>query len=114
MKHISKLTIQEKLKTFKMGKEYCKQDEKDKKLEYPQCSICSMDIGDGEETILLLGNQVYKLTKNTESNTFGWIRKYFRMMDFVRQNPMLVKRVDKSEFVGENDESTVSNISNTI
>ena len=35
------------------------------------------------------------------SYTFGWIGMYFWMMDFVRQNPMLVKCVDKSEFTGE-------------
>jgi hypothetical protein len=37
-----------------MEKKYCKKDEKDpKKLEYPTCSICLMDINDGQNTILL-------------------------------------------------------------
>ena len=49
----SKTSI-DKLKHFKMEKKYCKKDEKDpNKLEYPTCSICLMDINDGQNTILL-------------------------------------------------------------
>ena len=49
----SKTSI-DKLKHFKMEKKYCKKDEKDpKKLEYPTCSICLMDVTDGQNTILL-------------------------------------------------------------
>jgi E3 ubiquitin-protein ligase RNF115/126 len=44
----------EKLKHFNMEKKYCKKDEKDpSKIEYPTCSICLMDINDGQKTILL-------------------------------------------------------------
>lgn len=44
----------EHLKKFKMGKEYCKKDEKDPtKIEYPTCSICLMDVTDGQDTILV-------------------------------------------------------------
>lgn len=43
-----------KLKKFKMGKEYCKKDEKDpSKFEYPTCSICLMDVAEGQDTILI-------------------------------------------------------------
>ena len=44
----------DKLKHFNMEKKYCKKDEKDpSKIEYPTCSICLMDINDGQKTILL-------------------------------------------------------------
>ena len=47
-------TSLEKLKHFNMEKKYCKKDEKDpSKIEYPTCSICLMDINDGQKTILL-------------------------------------------------------------
>jgi hypothetical protein len=49
----SKTSI-DKLKHFKMEKKYCKKDEKDpNKLEYPTCSICLMDVSEGQNTILL-------------------------------------------------------------
>ena len=41
-------------KKSKMAKEYCKKDEKDpSKFEHPTCSVCLMDIQDGEDTILV-------------------------------------------------------------
>ena len=44
----------EKLKHFKMDKKYCKKSEQDSnKLEYPECSICLMEINEGEDTILI-------------------------------------------------------------
>ena len=44
----------EKLKECNMEKKYCKKDEKDPiKIEYPTCSICLMDINEGQKTILL-------------------------------------------------------------
>ncbi len=47
-------TAIDKLKHFKMEKKYCKKSEKDpNKLEYPECSICLMEINDGQNTILL-------------------------------------------------------------
>ena len=47
-------TSLEKLKHFIMEKKYCKKDEKDpSKIEYPACSICLMDINEGQKTILL-------------------------------------------------------------
>ena len=47
-------TSLEKLKHFIMEKKYCKKDEKDPlKIEYPACSICLMDINEGQKTILL-------------------------------------------------------------
>ena len=49
----SKKTL-DKLKRFKMSKEYCKKDEKDEtKLEYPTCSICLMEVTEGQDTILV-------------------------------------------------------------
>ena len=47
-------TSLDKLKHFNMEKKYCKKDEKDpSKVEYPACSICLMDINEGQKTILL-------------------------------------------------------------
>ena len=47
-------TAIDKLKHFKMEKKYCKKSEQDpNKLEYPECSICLMEVNDGEDTILL-------------------------------------------------------------
>ena len=47
-------TAIDKLKHFKMEKKYCKKSEKDpNKLEYPECSICLMEVNDGQNTILL-------------------------------------------------------------
>ena len=44
----------DKLKHFKMEKKYCKKNEKDpNKLEYPECSICLMEVNEGQNTILL-------------------------------------------------------------
>ena len=49
----SKKTL-DKLKRFKMSKEYCKKDEADEtKLEYPTCSICLMEVTEGQNTILV-------------------------------------------------------------
>lgn len=47
-------SILDKLKKFKMSKEYCQKDSQDpNKLEYPSCSICLTDIAEGNDTILL-------------------------------------------------------------
>ena len=47
-------TAIDKLKHFKMEKKYCKKDEKDpNKFEFPECSICLMEVKEGEDTILL-------------------------------------------------------------
>ena len=47
-------TSLEKLKHFNMEKKYCKKNEKDpSKFEFPTCSICLMDITEGQKTILL-------------------------------------------------------------
>ena len=44
----------DKLKHFKMEKKYCKKSESDpNKLEYPECSICLMEVNEGQNTILL-------------------------------------------------------------
>ena len=44
----------EKLKHFKMEKKYCKKSESDSnKLEFPECSICLMEINEGQDTILI-------------------------------------------------------------
>ena len=43
-----------KLKHFKMEKKYCKKSDQDpNQLEYPECSICLMQIDEGQDTILL-------------------------------------------------------------
>ena len=37
-----------------MEKKYCKKDDKDpNKLEFPECSICLMEVKEGDDTILL-------------------------------------------------------------
>lgn len=41
-----------KLKKFLMTEEFCKKDEKGN-MEYPSCSICLIEIGKGEETLLI-------------------------------------------------------------
>ena len=47
-------TAIEKLKHFKMEKKYCKKSEQDpNKLEFPECSICLMEVNEGQNTILL-------------------------------------------------------------
>jgi hypothetical protein len=47
-------TAIEKLKHFKMEQKYCKKSENDpNKLEYPECSICLMEVNEGQNTILL-------------------------------------------------------------
>ena len=47
-------TAIDKLKHFKMEKKYCKKSDQDpNKLEYPECSICLMEVNDGQDTILL-------------------------------------------------------------
>ena len=47
-------TAIEKLKHFKMEDKYCKKSDQDpKKLEHPECSICLMEIANGQNTILL-------------------------------------------------------------
>ena len=47
-------TAIDKLKHFKMEKKYCKKDDKDpNKLEFPECSICLMEVKEGDDTILL-------------------------------------------------------------
>ena len=47
-------TAIDKLKHFKMEKKYCKKSDQDpNKLEYPECSICLMQIDEGQDTILL-------------------------------------------------------------
>ena len=44
----------EKLKHFKMEKKYCKKSDSDpNKLEFPECSICLMEVNEGQDTILL-------------------------------------------------------------
>ena len=44
----------DKLKHFKMEKKYCKKSDKDpNKLEFPECSICLMEVTEGQDTILL-------------------------------------------------------------
>ena len=44
----------DKLKHFKMEKKYCKKNEKDpNQLEFPECSICLMEVNEGQDTILL-------------------------------------------------------------
>ena len=47
-------TAIDKLKHFKMEKKYCKKSDKDpNKLEFPECSICLMEVTEGQDTILL-------------------------------------------------------------
>ena len=47
-------TAIEKLKHFKMEKKYCKKSDSDpNKLEFPECSICLMEVTEGQDTILL-------------------------------------------------------------
>ena len=47
-------TAIDKLKHFKMEKKYCKKSDNDpNKLEFPECSICLMEINEGRDTILL-------------------------------------------------------------
>ena len=47
-------TAIEKLKHFKMEKKYCKKSDSDpNKLEFPECSICLMEVNEGQDTILL-------------------------------------------------------------
>ena len=47
-------TAIDKLKHFKMEKKYCKKSDQDpNKLEFPECSICLMEISEGQNTILL-------------------------------------------------------------
>ena len=47
-------TAIDKCKHFKMEKKYCKKNDKEpNKLEYPECSICLMEINEGIDTILL-------------------------------------------------------------
>ena len=47
-------TAIDKLKHFKMEKKYCKKSDQDpNKLEYPECSICLMEVNEGQDTILL-------------------------------------------------------------
>ena len=47
-------TAIDKCKHFKMEKKYCKKNDKDpNKLEYPECSICLMEINEGQDTILI-------------------------------------------------------------
>jgi len=47
-------TAIEKLKHFKMEKKYCKKSDADpNKLEFPECSICLMEVNEGQDTILL-------------------------------------------------------------
>ena len=47
-------TAIDKLKHFKMEKKYCKKSDNDpNKLEFPECSICLMEINEGQDTILL-------------------------------------------------------------
>ena len=47
-------TAIDKLKHFKMEKKYCKKSDQDpNQLEYPECSICLMQIDEGQDTILL-------------------------------------------------------------
>ena len=44
----------DKLKHFKMEKKYCKKSDNDpNKLEFPECSICLMEVNEGQDTILL-------------------------------------------------------------
>ena len=47
-------TAIDKLKHFKMEKKYCKKSDQDpNKLEFPECSICLMEVNEGQNTILL-------------------------------------------------------------
>ena len=47
-------TAIDKLKHFKMEKKFCKKSENDpKKFEFPECSICLMEVSEGQDTILL-------------------------------------------------------------
>ena len=46
-------TAIDKLKHFKMEKKYCKKDDKNNKLEFPECSICLTEINEGQNTVLL-------------------------------------------------------------
>ena len=47
-------TAIDKLKHFKMEKKFCKKSENDpKKIEFPECSICLMEVSEGQDTILL-------------------------------------------------------------
>ena len=50
----------EKLKHFKMEDKYCKKSDQDpKKLEHPECSICLMEISNGQDAILLPCGHMY-------------------------------------------------------
>ena len=47
-------TAIDKLKHFKMEKKYCKKSDSDpNKFEFPECSICLMEVNEGQDTILL-------------------------------------------------------------
>ena len=50
--HPTKKEVLDKLKKFPMSIKYCKKDNKGK-FEFPQCSICLIDINKNEETVIL-------------------------------------------------------------